>query len=265
MKCSYCFELSDPRQTKASNKSPLKLCQIPYFKYGRESAWLCWKGQSPKGCPAADDRGCKGWKSACTDTVKGLRVVLLQSGKNNHWLRLPVGAGQVWHYCWISQGRRWISQGRRRITIRERRSRISVSKMFEGILKINPPSTYLGSLTVACHKDDECHAWGGSRPHRHKGNTKETFTSAPNWRGAMFWKQWNVYISNILPNYHIMAIACTDIPKDGRSWWGTCLFSVSAQFLHSWAGSSPAPPWSCGWKDWNHHNILLLFHPVAED
>jgi len=134
LKHSYCFGLSDPRQTKASDKSPLQLCQIPDLKCGRESAWVCWKGQSPKGGPAAD-RWCKVWKSACTGTIKDLLVVPLQTGKSNCWHRIPVYAGQVWHYWWTSQGRRLIK-------VREQRGKTSISKMFEDILKFHPHSPH---------------------------------------------------------------------------------------------------------------------------
>lgn len=132
---------------------------------------MCWKDHSPKVCPAAAG-GCKSLKSACTDMVKCLLVVPFWSGKNNHWHRPPVYAGQVWHYYWTSQDRRWI-------TIRKQRGKINVSKMFEDILKMNP---HLGSLLLTCHKDSEFHAWGSSQPCHCNSNTEETFTSAPNWR-----------------------------------------------------------------------------------
>lgn len=37
------------------------------------------------------------------------------------------------------------------------------------------PPTHLGLLTLTCHKDDECHAWGDSQAHHCNSNTKETF------------------------------------------------------------------------------------------
>lgn len=70
---------------------------------------------------------------------------------------------------------------------------------------------------------------------------------------------------SLLLTYLLFAAGSWEQHLQRDDWWGTCLSSISAQFLHSWTGSSPDPPWSHGWKELNHHNFLFLLYPAAGD